>query len=89
MMIATQSRGLTIPHMTEHDEALLTATERAREAQEDFRETKPHDPAIVPNAHKVVQRAEEVDELAKDASDTADGGERSASHSANAARFTW
>ena len=49
------------------DDALVSATERAREAQEDFRETKPEDPAIVPNAHKVVQRAEEVDELAKDA----------------------
>ena len=53
--------------MDNPDDALLTATDRAREAQEDLRETPPGDPEIVPNANRVYQRAEEVDELAKDA----------------------
>jgi hypothetical protein len=51
------------------DDALLTAAERAREAQEHLAQTPPEDPAIVPKAHKVYQRAEEVDELAEDAAD--------------------
>lgn len=49
------------------DDALLTATERAREAEERLIETPPEDPAIVPTAQQVYQRAEEVDELARDA----------------------
>lgn len=53
--------------MTEHDDALLTAAERTREAEERFVKTPTEDPAIVQKAKKVYQRAEEVDELAKDA----------------------
>ena len=55
--------------MTENDDALLTAAERARQAEERLLETPIEDPAIVPKAHKVYQRAEEVDELAKDAAE--------------------
>jgi hypothetical protein len=51
------------------DDALLTAADRARQAEERFIETPPEDPAIVPKARKVYQRAEEVDELAKDAAE--------------------
>jgi hypothetical protein len=53
--------------MTENDDALLTAAERARKAEEQLVETPAEDPAILPKAEKVYQRAEEVDELAKDA----------------------
>lgn len=60
---------VTIRTMIEHDDALLAAMERAREAQGELLDTPPEDPAIVPNAHKVAQRAEEVDELAQDAAD--------------------
>jgi hypothetical protein len=49
------------------DDALLAAAERAREAQARLAQTPPEDPAIVPEAHKVYLRAQEVDELAKDA----------------------
>ena len=53
--------------MTDNDDALLTAAERARQAEERFIETPVEDPGIVPKAHKVYQRAEEVDALAEDA----------------------
>ena len=69
LMIPAQRGGLTIRDMTERDDPLLTAAERTREAEERFVETTPEDPAIVPKAHKVYQRAEEVSELAKDAAE--------------------
>lgn len=53
--------------MSNPDDALLTAADRAREAEERLIETPIEDPAIVPKAHRVYQRAEEVGELAKDA----------------------
>ena len=53
--------------MDNPDDALLTAAERAREAQELLLDTPPADPAIVPKADDVYQRAQEVDELARDA----------------------
>jgi hypothetical protein len=53
------------------DDALLTAAERARQAEERFVETPPQDPTLVPKAEKVYQRAEEVDDLAHDAADEA------------------
>ena len=53
--------------MDNPDDALLAAAQRAREAGERLVETPVEDPAIVPKAHKVYQRAEEVDDLAKDA----------------------
>jgi uncharacterized protein (DUF58 family) len=61
-----------IPRMDDPntDDALLAAAERAREAEVGLLETSLADPAIVPKAHKVYQRAEEVDELAKDAAET-------------------
>ena len=57
------------------DDALLTAAERARQAEKRFVEATPEDPAIVSNAEGVYQRAEEIDDLAHDAaeSDTAEG----------------
>lgn len=57
--------------MTENDDALLTATERTRQAEKRLVETPAEDPAIVPKARTVYQRAEEVDELAKDVADEA------------------
>ena len=51
----------------DHDDALLTAAERARQEEERLQATPIEDPEVVPKAHKVYQRAEEVDELAKDA----------------------
>jgi hypothetical protein len=54
------------------DDALLTAAERAREAEKRLTETPPEDPTIVPKAEKVHQRAEEVDELAQDAVEDAE-----------------
>jgi hypothetical protein len=53
------------------DDALLTAAERARQAEKRFVETTPEDPAIVPKAERVYQRAEEIDDLAHDAADEA------------------
>lgn len=53
------------------DDALLTAAERARQAEEQLVATPPEDPAIVPNARNVYQRAEEVNELAGDAAEEA------------------
>jgi hypothetical protein len=72
---APHHRGMDNP-----DDALLTAADRAREAQARLRETPIEDPAIVPKADKVEQRAEEVSELAKDAlaDDLANGGPNSA-----------
>ena len=58
--------------MDNPDDALLTAADRAREAQEDLRETPPKDPAIVPNAERVYERAEEVEALAEDAAEGAE-----------------
>ena len=58
----------------DHDDALLTAAERARQEEERLRETPIDDPQVVPNAQKVYQRAEEVDELAKDAVAESDPG---------------
>jgi hypothetical protein len=55
----------------ETDDALLTAAERAREAEERFTETPPQDPSLVRKAQKVYQRAEEVDDLAQDAAEEA------------------
>jgi hypothetical protein len=52
------------------DDALLAAADRAREAEEGLLETPLADPAIVSKAHKVNQRAEEIDELAKAAATT-------------------
>jgi hypothetical protein len=51
------------------DDALLAAAERAREAEARLLETAPADPAIVAKADRVYQRAEEVDDLAKDAAE--------------------
>ena len=65
--IAAQPRRPDPLAMTENDDALLTAAERARQAEERLVETPVEDPAIVPKAHKVYQRAEEVDALAEDA----------------------
>jgi hypothetical protein len=65
--IAAQPRRPDAEAMTENDDALLTAAERARQAEERLVETRIEDPAIVPKAHKVYQRAEEVDALAEDA----------------------
>ena len=59
--------------MDNPDDALLAAAERARLVEERLRATPVEDPVILPKAHKVYQRAEEVEELAKDAAD--DGGE--------------
>ena len=59
----------TIPDMDNPDDALLTAAERAREAEERLIETPVEDPTIVPKAHEVYQRTEEVGELAKDAAE--------------------
>jgi hypothetical protein len=59
--------------MDNHDDALLAATDRAREAEQDLRETPAGDQKIVPNAKRAYQRAEEVDELAKEAAELADG----------------
>ena len=56
------------------DDALLTAAERARQAEQGLRETPPEDPTIVPKAHKVYQRAEDVGELAGDAVEDAEKG---------------
>lgn len=53
--------------MTENDDTLLTAAERARQAEDRLIETPVEDPAIVPKAHRIYQRAEEVDALAEDA----------------------
>ena len=55
------------------DDALLTATERARQAEQRLVETSVEDPDIVPQAKKVHQRAEDVDELAQDAAGEAEG----------------
>jgi hypothetical protein len=57
------------------DEALLTAAERTREAEKRLLETPLEDPAVVPKAHKVYQRAEEVDALAEGAATEADATE--------------
>jgi hypothetical protein len=54
------------------DDALETAAERARQAEERLIESPPDDPALVPKAQKVYQRAEEVDGLARDAADEAE-----------------
>jgi hypothetical protein len=51
------------------DDALLTAAERAREAEQRLLQTPPADPAIVAKADRVYQRAEEVDELAQEAAE--------------------
>ena len=51
------------------DDALRTATERARQAEKKFVETPPEDPTLVPKAERVYQRAEEIDDLAHDATD--------------------
>jgi len=53
------------------DDALVTATERARRAEERLVGTPPEDPAIVPKAKNVYQRAEEVNELAGDPAEEA------------------
>ena len=58
--------------MTENDDALVTAAERTRQAEEQLVATPIEDPAIVSKAYKVYQRAEDVDELAKDAADEAE-----------------
>ena len=55
------------------DDALLTATERARQAEQRLVETSVEDPDIVPQAKKVYQRAEDIDELAHDAAGEARG----------------
>lgn len=65
--IAAQPARSNPDAMTENDDALLTAAERARQAEDRLIETPVEDPAIVPKAHKVYQRAEEVDALAGDA----------------------
>ena len=61
--------------MDNPDDALLTAAERAREAEERLLETPSEDPAIVPKAERVYQRAEEVDDLAQDAAREAESEE--------------
>jgi hypothetical protein len=53
------------------DDALVSATDRARQAEEQFVGTPPEDPAIVPKAKTVYQRAEEINELAADAAEEA------------------
>ena len=53
------------------DDALVTAAERARQAEERLIGTLPEDPALVPKAKTVHQRAEEVNELAGDAAEEA------------------
>ena len=53
------------------DDALVTAAERARQAEERLIGTPPEDPALVPKAKTVYQRAEEVNELAADAAEEA------------------
>ena len=55
------------------DDALITATERARQAEQRLVETSVENPDIVPQAHKVYQRAEDVDVLARDAAGEAEG----------------
>ena len=71
----TQSPESHDPQMDNPDDALLTAADRARQAEEGFRDTPPEDPAIVPKAHKVYQRAEDVGELARDARSDAEAGD--------------
>ncbi|MFL5708271.1 MAG: hypothetical protein ACJ77Y_04670 [Chloroflexota bacterium] len=55
----------------DNDDALLTAAERARLEEERLIATPPDDPTIVPKSRTVYQRAEEVDELARDAAEEA------------------
>ena len=57
----------------ETDDALVTATQRARQAEQRLVETPVEDPDIVPQAHKAYQRAEDVNALAQDATGEAEG----------------
>jgi hypothetical protein len=58
------------------DDALETATERTKSAQEDFVETPPVDEEAVMKAAKVRRRAEDLSILAEDAVDGEIGGDR-------------
>ena len=53
------------------DDALLTATDRAREAAEQFQEMPIESPELVPEARKVEHRIEDVSVLAEDAAEQA------------------
>lgn len=54
------------------DDALMTATNRARQAEEQLIGTPIESPEIVTEAHKVERRAEDVEALARDAAEAAD-----------------
>ena len=54
------------------DDALLTATEKARAAAERLRKTQVESPAIVPEARTVDRRVEDVHVLAGDAAAAAE-----------------
>ena len=73
---ATPTQAAKFGHrrMDNPEDALLTAIGRAREAEENLRETPVDDPTVVPTARKVYQRAEEVGELAKHAADETENG---------------
>jgi hypothetical protein len=51
----------------EVDDALELAIDRTIRAQDEFESTESVDPAAVPKASVVVRRAEDVDELAREA----------------------
>ena len=51
----------------EIDEALMTATEKVKLAEERLRQTPVESPDIVPKAYTVERRAEDVHALAEDA----------------------
>jgi hypothetical protein len=58
--------------MDNPDDAVLTAADRAREAQERLVETPTDSPEIVPKAHAVEHRAEEIEALAEEAAEEAE-----------------
>ena len=55
------------------DHAIETAAERAREAEERLLQTPPDAPEAVTQAREVDRRAEDLDELASEAVDRAEG----------------
>jgi hypothetical protein len=58
---------MSVTDPKEVDDALDLAIDRTIRAQDEFEATEPVDPAAVPKASVVVRRAEDVNELAREA----------------------